>query len=449
MNKKVLLTIFVIPLILSACNVNINNSDDSSLLSSSNEESSLSEDSSIFSSEIVIRENLLNKVDKPVNVYKVLDDKYVNSLYQFSSDLLENLFDQKSNTVFSPLSISLAMNMLYEGTANNSREELKKLMHYDDSLDVAEASKNTIQSTNREIIEDDKLTSYLSVSESAFVTPYFAPCLKEEYLNALSYSYYAEMYQTMFGTHEADELIANWINDNTNNFFNLTPEDIASDPGVVMMLINTLYMKTTWATRPDEIIKMKFNNIDKTTKETDFLHFDFNDFTLYKGNDYIIGSIELNGNFYYNFLLPNEGKDDVINNKENYEALYDVSYRKKNLEENLYKAQIYLPKYKDLSSFDLLEKFINMGVRDIFSSARADFTNMIDGGGLFVSLIQHDAGVDVNEEGIEGAAYTVIAMEKSMMPQAKEKIDLYIDRPFLYSITYRDLPLFVGAKTSF
>ena len=56
---------------------------------------------------------------------------------------------------------------------------------------------------------------------------------------------------------------------------------------------------------------------------------------------------------------------------------------------------------------------------------------------IYLSEASHAALVEIDEEGVTGAAYTELAMAAgAAMPQ--DEIDLVFDRPFLFTVTARD-----------
>jgi serpin B len=74
----------------------------------------------------------------------------------------------------------------------------------------------------------------------------------------------------------------------------------------------------------------------------------------------------------------------------------------------------------------------------------ADFTAMSRGGGLYIAFVRQKTYVDVNEEGTEAAAVTVVGMGTVSMPQA---VTFVVDRPFLMAIReqFSGSILFLGA----
>nr|XP_027230249.1 serpin B3-like [Penaeus vannamei] len=81
--------------------------------------------------------------------------------------------------------------------------------------------------------------------------------------------------------------------------------------------------------------------------------------------------------------------------------------------------------------FELGQDFKNMGIRDLFSSA-ADLTDFTHVRGLMVNGAIHKALIEVDEEGAEAAAATVLAVTKSSpMPP---KTTFTCNRPFVFYI---------------
>jgi serine protease inhibitor len=104
-----------------------------------------------------------------------------------------------------------------------------------------------------------------------------------------------------------------------------------------------------------------------------------------------------------------------------------------------------IPKFDVTSQIDLRAGLQALGVTDVFDPALSDYTPMTtDRSDIFLSKAQHDALVIIDEEGVEAAAYTVLANPGASMPPQAE-IDFVVDRPFLFLITGADgLPLFIG-----
>ena len=100
-----------------------------------------------------------------------------------------------------------------------------------------------------------------------------------------------------------------------------------------------------------------------------------------------------------------------------------------------------LPRFEARTHLSLTETLAALGMPSAFGPA--DFSGMTRGGGLFISAVEHEAVVQVDEEGTEAAAATGVAMASSHGPTVT------VDRPFLF--VTRDRPtgavLFLGRVT--
>ena len=107
-----------------------------------------------------------------------------------------------------------------------------------------------------------------------------------------------------------------------------------------------------------------------------------------------------------------------------------------------------LPKFDISSQTDLSQTLQALGVTSVFNSSTADFSPLIRqthfDGSVRLSKIDHAARVQIDEEGIAAAAYTIMQAPGESIPPEQE-VDFVLDRPFLFLITSRDnLPLFAG-----
>lgn len=112
--------------------------------------------------------------------------------------------------------------------------------------------------------------------------------------------------------------------------------------------------------------------------------------------------------------------------------------------ENKTKANVFLslPKFEVSSSLDLEEPLKRLGVTDCFDETLADFSPLIGETQARVTGATHGACVRVDEKGVEGAAFTLIAMGTT---ESSKPIGFTVDRPFIFVITGEDgTPMFIG-----
>ena len=92
----------------------------------------------------------------------------------------------------------------------------------------------------------------------------------------------------------------------------------------------------------------------------------------------------------------------------------------------------------------LADQLAALGMPDAFDSAKADFSGMTGSGQLMIGSILHQATIDVNEEGTEAAAATMVGMSLTSMPG--QSFTIHFDKPFIYVIyeTTTNAVVFMG-----
>jgi serine protease inhibitor len=100
-------------------------------------------------------------------------------------------------------------------------------------------------------------------------------------------------------------------------------------------------------------------------------------------------------------------------------------------------VNIYLPKFKQETSYDLKSTLIELGMKQAFDQDSADFSGMSDSASepLYISFVKHKAFVEVNETGTEAAAVTAVGVGMTGGPPEPPFVpDFRADRPFVYII---------------
>uniref|UniRef100_A0A3P9JNA8 Serpin peptidase inhibitor, clade E (nexin, plasminogen activator inhibitor type 1), member 3 n=1 Tax=Oryzias latipes TaxID=8090 RepID=A0A3P9JNA8_ORYLA len=89
------------------------------------------------------------------------------------------------------------------------------------------------------------------------------------------------------------------------------------------------------------------------------------------------------------------------------------------------KMDIFLPRFRMQSKFNLRSVLPSMGISDAFDPTTADFTGI--SGGLYLSDAFHEVRIEVKEDGTKAAAATaMVLLKRSRAPVFKA------DRPFLF-----------------
>ncbi|MGH3076016.1 MAG: serpin family protein, partial [Gaiellales bacterium] len=95
-----------------------------------------------------------------------------------------------------------------------------------------------------------------------------------------------------------------------------------------------------------------------------------------------------------------------------------------------------LPRFGLETSAELASILAAMGMPNAFDPNGADFSGMTTAEQLYISVVIHQANIDVDEKGTEAAAATAVAMRASAEPGGP--VTLRVDHPFIFLL--RDVP---------
>ncbi len=328
----------------------------------------------------------------------------------FAIDMYRQLHDG-NNAFFSPLSIYMAVSMLYEATSPSAAEQLHGTFGFDPDLQARyEDTARTLSSLNREDPHAE-----LSMANALWLV---TGDPKHEYVETVRNVYRADVSPV-----NDVEQINKWASNNTNGKIKKVLEDLGSD--TIMILTNAIYFKGTWVVQfdPDD------------TRPGDF----------YTGNGAVTADMM---SVYGGFEYAGTGSEQVL--RMPYEgdrlsmlvALPRERDRIDALEERLSanlleewgdalrhtNVEVKFPKFETRTHYSLNESLKNLGTTEIFGVGSLPDISPL----AFVSSVLHDGYVKVNEEGTEVAAVTTIVVNTESVPPPPPRF--VADHPFLFFI---------------
>ena len=139
-------------------------------------------------------------------------------------------------------------------------------------------------------------------------------------------------------------------------------------------------------------------------------------------------------------ILPDESIVDENNNFN----MADIDIAALLESESSKKVEIMMPKFKIEDTNSLTNCLIDQGLESLFEGN--DNFNKLSDIDMKVSEVLQKVVVDVNENGTEAAAVTIIGMDATAMPEKEEPKSVILDRPFAFMIydTINEEALFVG-----
>jgi serpin B len=359
----------------------------------------------------------------------------VNADNQFTFNIFREVSAASGdNTFFSPLSLNMALGMLYNGASGATRTEMT------DVLGLAEFTETEIneyyQSMSLALQGIDPLTE-LSIANSIWYREGFA--VKKPFLD-VNRQYFDAMVKALdFNRSGAADTINNWCAEKTKDRIkDIIQPQIPRD--VVMYLINAIYFKSKWQSEFD---KAQTKQDDFTKAGNQKVRVNLMEQTTYLPYyaDEKLQCVEMpygNGAFSMVAVLPADNMhiEQLIDYLDN-TVWQDITGKL-----NPGNVWLKLPRFKIECELALNDPVKNVGMQRIFSGG---FENLTDED-VFVSQIKQKTFVEVNEEGTEAAAATVIAIANSFSPEPPQKIQFFASRPFLYLIKEKStgVILFIG-----
>ena len=231
-----------------------------------------------------------------------------------------------------------------------------------------------------------------------------------------------------FTQPSAAQTINTWVDTKTNGKI---PTVIGGKipPAVVMYLINAIYFKGAWTYSFDSThtANATFTCADGSHAPCRLM---YQEHTFAYYGDSSIQAIDLpygNGSFSMTVVLPAAGTsiDQFAS------ALTQTQWNAIVNKLDSTKVDLSLPKFTLNYSASLRNDLTALGMGIVFDPLRADLSRISQGGGLSVSDVLHKTFVDVNEEGTEAAAVTVIIIRINATISYPA---MTIDRPFIFAI---------------
>ena len=159
---------------------------------------------------------------------------------------------------------------------------------------------------------------------------------------------------------------------------------------------------------------------------------------VYLGDDFTALGLHLSDSGSMYFFLPDEGVD--VNTLVSDPEIFNVIWRKDSDEhwENPY-VYLMLPKFNISEDMSLIDTMKSLGITDVFDPAVSDFSPLSpDSARYAIGRAEHAAMVEVDEQGVIGAAYTFFDVREGGVPIIENEMYFTLDRPFMFIVTGYD-----------
>ncbi|MBP5487547.1 MAG: serpin family protein [Bacteroidales bacterium] len=377
--------------------------------------------------DIVSQNNLAPRKDI---VLTRAQSEFVSKNLDFSFELFKHVSQNKRDrtVVISPLSVTMALGMIDNGSFNETKTEIEKVLGYSSSTigELNEFCKTMLAESSA--IDPSTVVSF---ANSAIFNDDICS-IKADFIKNLESSYDAFVSHNSFSKEDVRFLINSWCNNKTQG---MIPELLNKRAEGYAYFINALYFKGIWANR--------FNKKNTTTKKFYTLAGETQPVKMMRQNgSFMAGTVPGlckilrmdygNGAYQMFILLPEQGHDlaDVTD--------YLSPYTWNDIVENLrmYKVDLEVPSFESEYTADLKSALIGMGIHSAFKSS-ADFSRMTDDKGVFIEEVYQKTKFMMDEKGTEAASASVVKLNLITGPAASNEMpemQFHADHPFLFSI---------------
>jgi serpin B len=342
--------------------------------------------------------------------------------------------DKGKNLMISPLSISQALLMTYNGADGDTKKAFEETLFLND-LTVDEVNQSA-QELVKALLEVDPGV-IIDIANSIWYRDGYT--IKPEFIQVNEDYYNAEVQQLIFND-EAVDIINAWVKDKTNDKIEKIIDSI--DPEMLMFLINAVYFKGNWKYQFKEsnTVNGEFILSNGSKISVPFMHQSITAKLMYHDDFTILDLLYGRGNFSMFIVLPDEDKtiDDVLelwNNDTYNQWLTDFT--------EVGELEVVIPKFKFAYEKELNDVLKAMGLTSAFDQNQANFSKIIEDIQLYISKVKHKTFIEVNEKGTEAAAVTSVGIGTTSIGPSNQFI---ADRPFLFVIRekYTNSILFMG-----
>jgi serine protease inhibitor len=355
--------------------------------------------------------------------------RIVDGANAFAFDLLRETTRQlpsDSNAFLSPLSASMALGMALNGANGETFDSVQN------ALRLAGLTQEEINQGYRDLIallgELDSRTE-MRIANSMWGRDGFS--IEPAFIDAGKTFFDAEVKTLDFGSASAVSTINDWVSGKTRARIPKVLDQISQ--AEILFLINAIYFKGKWRLEfdPENTEIGPFQAADgrprsaSLMRQTDTLRYD--ETAEYQAVDLLYG----NGSFAMTVLLPKAGQPAEVLAGLNPTAWRDLAGRFRDAN-----VRLTLPRFKVEYSRQLKDDLTALGMGIAFDDTRADFYRIADvrPDRLYITRVDQKTFVEVNEEGTEAAAATVVGIGVTSAPQV---VEMRVDRPFVFAIRER------------
>jgi len=343
------------------------------------------------------------------------------------------MMNDPDNLFISPVSLYMNLSMLYNGASGQTATELQKALY---TKGITLQQLNQGQQVIQELLEHQDDDVQIELAGSLWSRSGWAP--EDTFVQRLQHSYGADLHSTDFTSSQAVKDINSWVSEATHDGIHQMIQN-PLEGNTMLVLLNAVYFKGGW-TEPFEQ--------QQTHKQP---------FVSGKGEISSVEMMHRQGEYEYTrqphfqaVRIPygatgKWGMVVVLPDRD-----YDLQqFRQHDLPEFAHwtsamsstAGEIGLPRLELNEELQFRDILRSMGIRRVFDPQRAELDGISENVPLYLSKVQQNTHLTIDEKGTEAAAATSAEIAAGAMPS--QPFRMIMDRPFFVAVTDRTTGLIV------
>ncbi len=371
--------------------------------------------------------NALGQIDREISISEKSLAQSSNKFgFNIFREIVNSKYGKDKNVFVSPLSISMALTMTYNGAKSETKDAMAK------TLELSDMPVDDVNDSYASLMEllthlDPDVT--FEIANSIWYRQGYE--IEKDFIDINHSCFHALVRNLDFSAPDAADIINAWVDENTSGKI----KEVVSkpiDPLMVMFLINAIYFYGDWTVpfKAKDTDDDKFTLLDGSTASCKMMHKE-QSLSYFANDDFQAVSLPYGDKvFSMTVILPKPevyiDKLTAMLNNDNWNSwLLNFSNQR---------GSLYLPKFKLEYALSLVDALKAMGMGVAFTPGKADFTGICEKETLFISEVKHKTFVRVDEKGTEAAAVTSVGMMTTGLPPQPAFV-MRVDRPFIFVIS--------------
>ncbi|XAL98385.1 serpin family protein [Phycisphaeraceae bacterium D3-23] len=346
------------------------------------------------------------------------------------------------NVFFSPMSITAALSLTYEGARGETMAEFEHVLGVpsDAAGDWGRPQYHRAMGGLLDSLSGDDKPYELAVANALWgeqtlpFIPAFTQTLDAHYDAGL------ELVDFKGDPETQRSRINGWVADRTHDRIQDVLPEGSVDGLTRLVLVNAIYFKAQWAktfydgATDDAPFYLLPGDADVASVDVPLMRQHEERFKVGSFDGYAALQMHYSeGDLSMVILLPDDADGLAA-----LEAQLTPELIAQTIDGLTYETtNIWLPKWEMTLDYDLIPALQAMGMERAFEAGRADFTGISDsaeGEGLYITGAFHKAFIAVDENGTEAAAATAMIVGELSAALPDQVIDFRADHPFVYLI---------------